>query len=121
MVPKVEMTNLRGVFTVPLVEGIGHSEGTVSGSRQLSDAWWAKLAKRLLHPTQVEIIETFQRSGQPLSVRDLSEVFDHIEPVKLDYHVGRLRQLGALEVVGLPVGVDFMDKLFRLTREPDGR
>jgi DNA-binding XRE family transcriptional regulator len=86
----------------------------------LTDAWWAERAKRFLHPLQVQIIETFQRADHPLSVRDLSEVFSEVEPVKLDYHVGRLRQLGALEVVGGQCGVDFMDVRYRLLADQSG-
>jgi hypothetical protein len=121
LVLKVEVTGFRGVFTVPLNEGIGHGRGTMSGCKQLSDAWWAERAKHFLHPLQVQIVETFQHSDQPLSVRDLTEVFDHFEAANLDHHVGRLRQLGALELVDGQSGVDFMDVRYRLARkEPNG-
>jgi len=86
-------------------------------AKQLSDAWWAERAKRFLHPVQVQIIEAFQTADQPLSVRNLSEVFADTEPVKLDHHVGRLRQLGALELVGGKPGVGFMDVRYRLVAE----
>ena len=86
----------------------------------LSDAWWAKRAKRFLHPLQLEIIGVFQRADKPLSVRDLSEVLTDIEPVKLDHHVGRLRQLGALELAGGQSGMGFMDVLYQLADRAAG-
>ncbi|HET8861783.1 MAG TPA: helix-turn-helix transcriptional regulator [Solirubrobacterales bacterium] len=86
-------------------------------ARQLSDAWWAERAKRLLHPVQVQIIEIFQRADQSLSVRDLSKVISHLESDRLEHHVGRLKNLGALELVGRPGGATSMDMRYRLTRE----
>lgn len=93
----------------------------MSGNRQLSDAWWAERAKRFLHPTQIQIIEVFQRADQPLSVRDLSDFLDDIEPVNLDHHVGRLRKLGAVELADWRAGVGFMDVRYQLVMEqPSG-
>ena len=83
-----------------------------------SDAWWARLAGKLLHPVQVGIVEAFSCVGLPLCVRDLAETIDDVEPVNLDYHVGRLRNLGALRVARLPqTGQGFMDIYYELTPE----
>jgi hypothetical protein len=83
-----------------------------------SDAWWAMLAGKLLHPIQVEIVETFSCVGLPLCVRDLAGVVDDIEPVNLDYHVGRLRNLGALQIArSSQAGKGFMDVYYELTPE----
>jgi len=83
----------------------------------VGDAWWAKRAKCFLHPIQVEIVEVFRRSDQPLSVRNLSDRFSDIEPVHLDRHVGRLKSLGALELSSRPPGGSFMDVRYRLVPE----
>jgi hypothetical protein len=99
----------------------GHNNSEHCESIELTDAWWAERAKCFLSPVQVEIIEIFQRAGQTQSVRDLGKVFGDIEPVKLDHHVGRLRHLGALELVGGQTGMGFMDVRYRLAvEEPDG-
>jgi len=97
----------------------GNGEGI-----ELTDAWWAECAKRFLHPVQIEIIEVFSRSDEPLTVRGLIEVepFNGMDTANLDHHVGRLRQLGALEVVGGQSGRGFMDVRYRLVLEkPHGR
>lgn len=88
-----------------------------SNARQLSDAWWAERAKRFLHPVQVQIIEVFQRADQTQSVRDLGKVFTDIEANKLDHFVGRLRQLGAVELVLGQTGVGWMDVQYRLVAD----
>lgn len=96
---------------------VGQDESAVSGATELSDAWWAKRAKRFLQPIQVEIIEVFLDAGPTRSVRDLGKVFADIEPSKLDVFVGRLRELGALEEVGRQVGVGFMDVRYQLVED----
>jgi DNA-binding transcriptional ArsR family regulator len=95
-----------------------HSQGSSPGSdNQLSDAWWAALAVRLLHPVQIEIIEAMGRMGQPMSLRDLSGIVTDVEWVHLDYHVGRLRRLGALKFSGPRQGDSVMDVRYQLTSE----
>jgi DNA-binding XRE family transcriptional regulator len=84
---------------------------------RLDDAWWAERAKRFLHPVQVEIIEILQRADQTQSVRDLGRVLTDVEAPKLDHFVGRLRQLGALELVVGQTGVGFMDVKYRLVAD----
>lgn len=87
------------------------------GDGQLSDVWWATLAVRLLHPVQVQIIEALRCVGQPLSLRDLSEIVNDVEWVHLDYHIGRLRRLGALDFTGLRQGDSVMDVRYQLVPE----
>lgn len=62
-----------------------------------SDAWWAALAGKLLHPAQVASIEALSYTGLALCIAELAEIVEAIEAVHLDYHVGRLRKLGVLE------------------------
>jgi hypothetical protein len=94
------------------------SEGDSDKDEWRSNAWWAMLAGKLLHPVQVASIEAFSYIGLPLCVRDLAEIIDETEAVHLDYHVGRLRNLGALEVAGFPqTGKDFVDIHYELTPE----
>jgi DNA-binding transcriptional ArsR family regulator len=83
----------------------------------ISDAWWAALAADLLHPIQVQVIEAIQYIDQPLTVRDLSQIVDDIEPVHLDYHLGRLRRLGVLDRGLIRPGTEFMDVRYRLVVE----
>jgi hypothetical protein len=64
-----------------------------------TEAWWAGIAVDILHPVQVLIIEAFHYVDQPLSVRDISEMIEDVEPVNLDYHVGRLRTLRIVDFV----------------------
>lgn len=87
----------------------------------IADAWWAALAAKLLHPVQVQVIEAFRHIGQPLTVRDLSEIVDSVEPVHLDYHVGRLRRLGAVDCRLVQAGTGFMDVAYQLVVEGDHR
>jgi hypothetical protein len=61
-------------------------------------------------------------NDQPLSVRDLSEVIAEIEPVNLDYHVGRLRTLRVLHFAKPDRGgPGFMDIRYELVLERRGR
>jgi DNA-binding transcriptional ArsR family regulator len=87
----------------------------------ISDAWWVALVADLLHPVQVQIIEAFRHIGQPLTVRDLSEIVDSVEPVHLDYHLGRLRRLGVLDSGLVGAGTGFMDVRYQLVVEREHR
>lgn len=79
------------------------------------------LAGKLLHPVQVGIAEAFSCIGLPLCVRDLAEIIDDVEAVNLDYHVGRLRNLGALQVARFPqTGKGFMDIYYELNSRQKG-
>lgn len=83
----------------------------------ISDAWWAALAADILHPVQVQIIEAFRYIDRPLRVRDLSEIVDSVEPVHLDYHLGRLGRLGVLKCGHLRPDTGFMDVRYELVVE----
>jgi DNA-binding transcriptional ArsR family regulator len=86
-----------------------HDDGTL-----ITDAWWAALVADLLHPIQVQIIEALRWIDQPLSAGDLSETVDDVEPARFDYHLGRLKKLGALDCGLVPPGTGFMDVHYRL-------
>jgi DNA-binding transcriptional ArsR family regulator len=92
-------------------------EGPGGGEGQLSDLWWATLAICLLHPAQVQIIEALRCIGQPLSLRDLSEIVVDVEWVHLDYHIGRLRKLGAVNFTSLRRCDSVMDARYQLAPE----
>lgn len=84
-----------------------------------SSEWWATLAGKLLHPAQVASIEALSYIGLPLRIADLAEIVEDIDAVHLDYHVGRLRKLGALELAD-PLYAsqkDFADVRYRLAPE----
>jgi predicted MarR family transcription regulator len=73
-------------------DNFGHSD-----SEQIPDAWWASLARRVLHRVQVEVIEALNRSDRPLSAVDLAEVVEGVAPGHLaQHHLRRLRKLGAI-------------------------
>jgi hypothetical protein len=77
--------------------------------------FWEGLALKLLHPTQLLIMEAFLRIEEPLSATLLQEVYeDQVGLSLLSYHCRRLEKLGVLEQVGaIPVrGVS--EKLFDL-------
>jgi hypothetical protein len=62
---------------------------------------WDGLVSRLLHETQVLIIEALKWIDRPLSSRELENVFERsIGLSSVCYHVGRLAELGVLEKVG---------------------
>jgi hypothetical protein len=87
------------------------------GDDQLSNAWWAALAACLLHPVQVQIIEAIRYIDLPLSLRDLNEIVNDVEWVRLDHHIGRLRKLGALGFAGSRTGDSAMDACYQLVVE----
>jgi hypothetical protein len=93
-------------------------EGRSERDEWRSDAWWAMLVGRLLHPVQVASIEAFSYIGLPLCVADLAQIIDGIKAVHLDSHVGRLRKLGALKFADSRYArKGFMETRYRLTPE----
>lgn len=77
--------------------------------------FWGDLAFKLLHPTQLLIIEAIWRIEEPLSATLLQGVYeDRVSLSLLSYHCRRLEALEVLEQVGeVPVrGVS--EKLFDL-------
>ena len=70
---------------------------------------------QVLHPAQVASIEAFSYIGLPLCIADLAEIIDDIEAVHLDYHLGRLLKIGALELADAPYAQkEFMEMRYRL-------
>lgn len=71
--------------------------------RTRSDAFWDALIGRVVHPTQLAIIEAMLWIGRPMSASELVAVFDDEEELgfsSVSYHVRRLADdLGALKVV----------------------
>jgi hypothetical protein len=62
---------------------------------------WSALIPRFVHPTQVIVIETMLWIGRPLSATELEKVAGGIPVLgTFSYHLKRLAELGALEVVG---------------------
>lgn len=62
---------------------------------------WDALIARLIHPTQLAVIEAMLWIGRPLSSAELVRVFDEeIVLSSVAYHVRRLSQLGVLEQTG---------------------
>lgn len=62
---------------------------------------WDGLVSRLLHDTQILIIETLKWIDQPLSASELESVFyGTIGLSSVSYHVGRLAELCVLEKTG---------------------
>jgi DNA-binding XRE family transcriptional regulator len=90
-------------------------------SAPTTDAWWAALVADLLHPVQVQIIEAFRYIDSPLTVRDISEIVDDVEPVHLDHHLGRLRKLRALDCRSGQPGTGFMGVRYQLAGSRDRR
>lgn len=83
-----------------------------------SDTWWGMLAGKLLHPVQVASIEAFSHIGMPLCIADLAEIVDDIEAVHLDYHLGRLLKIDALELADSRYAQkEFMEMRYRLSEE----
>lgn len=76
---------------------------------------WAALVARVLHPTEVQIIEALRWVERPLSAGDLSELFDTgLSWVVVCRHIRRLTQLGAIEAEQEPLR-EFADIRYRLT------
>jgi DNA-binding transcriptional ArsR family regulator len=85
---------------------------------ELDDSWWAAVARRLLHPIQVEIIEAMQRVEGPMSARALAKVIADVEPGTLaNHHLRRLRKLGVISSAAGEVSRNPLDTPYRLVRE----
>jgi len=64
----------------------------------IPDAWWASLARRLLHCDQVEVIKALRQSDRPLSAREIAEVMENTSAARLaQHHLRRLRRLDAID------------------------
>lgn len=60
---------------------------------------WDGLLIRLLHETQLQIIEAMGWVGRPMSASQLRQVFDEsVTLANISYHVRRLREIGILRL-----------------------
>jgi hypothetical protein len=76
---------------------------------------WEALIGRLVHPTQLAIIEAVRWIERPLSPVQLVRVFDHeIALTSVAYHVGRLADLGVLTPSGTRQVRGATEHFFRL-------
>lgn len=78
------------------------AEGRHSSGDQ---GFWGDLALKLLHPTQLLIIEAIWRIEEPLSATLLQGIYEgQVSLSLLSYHCRRLEKLGVIEKVGeIPV------------------
>ena len=83
----------------------------------LPEGFWAALAARLLHPSQLQIIEAMRWIDRPLSVSELVQIFFREERLPaIAYHVHRLAALGALNPTGRRRPVrGSIEKFYRLS------
>jgi predicted ArsR family transcriptional regulator len=96
----------------------------LDSDRKVPDAWWAAVARRVLHRIQVEVIEAMQQTEEPMSARDLAKVVTSVEPGTLArHHLRRLRALGVVEYAGGQAPRSSIDAPYRLARKlsDDGR
>ena len=56
------------------------------------------MARRLLHPVQVEVIETLRQGDRPMSAREIATLVESASPASLaHHHLKRLRRIGAID------------------------
>jgi hypothetical protein len=68
-----------------------------NGIGQIGDPFWAALAARVLHPSQVEIIEALRWIDRPLAATDLLRVFEGQRVgLRLERRLRQLTRLGAV-------------------------
>lgn len=95
--------------------------GSPAQQRHASGAqsFWQELALRLLHPTQLLIIEAIWWIEEPLSATLLQGVYqDQIDLGLFSYHCKRLEALEVLEKVGEVPVRGATEKLFDLVDRP---
>jgi predicted MarR family transcription regulator len=87
---------------------------------QNDDFCWATLAARLLHPVQVEIIESLRWIGRPLSATDFVYVFGGKRAgLRIEYHLRRLRKLGVVAPANVERGgLSAAERPYRLVNRP---
>lgn len=84
-------------------------------ARGPEDAWWAALARRAIHPVEVQIIEALAASETPLPVTDLrGGVSTRLKETQLVPHMRRLRHLQAVEAADARSGKRPIDICYRL-------
>jgi hypothetical protein len=93
-----------------------HDEGD-KDSALLEDFWWVLLVNRLLHPTQVQIIEALRWTDEPLSATELVLVFDgESSRFALVHHLRGLLRLDAIAVAATPAQQAATEVPYRLAR-----
>ena len=76
---------------------------------------WDALIARLIHPTQLAVIEAMLWIDRPLSSAELVRVFDgEVVLSSVAYHVRRLAELGVLEQTGTRQVRGAIEHFFRL-------
>lgn len=94
-----------------------HNEG---GDIELDDPWWASVAIGLLHPAQVQIIETLRWIGEPLSATELAHVLGgRAGAENVGHHLQRLRNLGVAATPEGVTGQDFLTVRYQLVKAPE--
>lgn len=63
---------------------------------------WGSLVPQVIHPLKVAIVEALAWVDRPLSAADLTKVIDNerYRVPNVSYHVVKLAEMGAIEVVG---------------------
>jgi Helix-turn-helix domain len=68
---------------------------------EVPEWFWAELVARLLHPSQLQIIEALRWVDRPLSASELVQVLGTGQRLStIAYHVRRLDSLGVLTPAG---------------------
>jgi hypothetical protein len=76
---------------------------------------WEALIGRLIHPTQLAVIEAMRWIDRPLSPAQLVRVFDSgMQLPSVAYHVSRLADLGVLKPAGTRKVRGAVEHFFRL-------
>lgn len=76
---------------------------------------WDALIARLIHPTQLAVIEAMLWIDRPLSSAELVRVFDgEVVLSSVAYHVRRLADLGVLELTSTRQVRGAIEHFFRL-------
>jgi predicted transcriptional regulator len=89
-----------------------------SGGTPIPDVWWASLARRVLHPVQVEVIKALGKSDRPLSAREIAEVVESTSAARLaHHHLRRLRRIGAIDYAYGETPGNSIDVRYRLVLE----
>lgn len=82
------------------------------------EAFWEEAVIRLLHPTQLLILEALARLGEPVSATVMERISDgQIPLVNWAYHLSRLEELGILELVESKPRRGVAEKFFGLRLE----
>jgi hypothetical protein len=93
-----------------MASGISTQNGHVE-----DPGFWGELAAKLMHPTQILIVEAIWWIEEPLSATLLQGVYeDRVDLGSFSYHCRRLEALEVLEQVGVIPVRGVSEKLFDL-------